>query len=163
MVKFISEKVEGYCIVDENTGEIRDLIRTKKVDQDEFILFFLQSIPEIMELEGNQIKMLVILWKLSSFNRIGEVQGNVVYNNLATKNQIRELGLNLTNKSIDMYFSQLCKNGILLKRCRGSYILNPMYFFKGNISDATNMQILITSELSDKDSTKTAPIVKKQA
>lgn len=143
MKKYITQKVDGYSVIDEFTGELLEYKQTKVITQEEFILFFLTTIPDFIKLEGNQMKLLVVLWKISSFNTFNSSEGNIIHNSRSTKNAIRDMGLDLSDKSIDLYFSQLSKLGFLIRRCRGEFMLNPKYFFKGRLSDATKLQFTI--------------------
>ena len=40
----------------------------------------------------------------------------------------------------------MAKKGILIKECRGQYILNPLYFFKGTLGNRAKLQLNITSD-----------------
>lgn len=147
MKKYFNITRDGYSILDENTGELLEYKQVKHVTQEEFIMVFLLTVPEFIKLPGNMMRLLVVLWKLSTFNSRGEADGNVVYNDISTKEAIRALGLNLADKTIDFYFSQLStQTDFLIKKNRGRFILNPKYFFKGTIIDAAKMQLLITTE-----------------
>lgn len=78
-------------------------------------------------------------WKHSTYNKENEVSGNIVHNNASFKQHCREEGLDLSDASIDNNISALCKAGLLIKKCRGEYLLNPDYFFKGSLSQRTKM------------------------
>lgn len=134
---------DGYSIVDNWTGEVHEFKQVKKVSYDEFILVFLSTIPELMHLKGNQLKILMLIWKYSSFNPRGETRGNIFVNDTDFKNAVRDSGLDLTNSAIDVYISQLCKQSFLIKKCKGKYLLNPRYFFKGTHNDAAKMSLTI--------------------
>lgn len=146
MEKYVTEKVEGIKCLIEDTGELKDVKITKKVSYDEFLLIFLSSMPEMMKLHGSQLKILIACWKYSSFNPIGSNDGNIIHNNINFKNVIRKEGLDLTNAAIDVYISQLSKLGFLIKRCKGEYMLNPKYFFKGRHTDATKLSLTIETD-----------------
>ena len=85
-------------------------------------------------------------WILSSFNSRSNAEGNVVDNNPAFKENVRKLGYDLPDGSINNSISKLCKAGALIKRCKGSYMLNPTYFFKGTLTDRSKLQSLLTYE-----------------
>ena len=46
-----------------------------------------------------------------------------------------------------MYVSKLAKKDILIKQCQGTYMLNPLYFFKGKLSDRTHLKLVIENRL----------------
>lgn len=143
MKKYTTEINEDYALLDKSTGEILEYKQTKKVSMDEFILVFLHSIPEICKLEGNAIKLLICLWKISSFNPYNTEEGNLFYNNTFFKSQVRYFGLDMSDGSINLYISQLAKTNFIIKKCRGAYLLNPKYFFKGTLSNRSKLQLSI--------------------
>ena len=100
-------------IIDNNTGEVlvsEDLV-VKVGDIDKFIMFFLTNNDYFYHLTGTQIKVLSVLWKESTYKQGDE--GNM----------------------IDNVFSTLSRQNVLIKTCKGEYMLNPEYFFKGRLSD----------------------------
>lgn len=141
MSKYITEKSENYSILDNKTGEILDLNFTKKISLDEFIMVFFSSCPELMNLTGNHLKVLICCWKHSSYNPDNEERGNIIHNGPGFKKACREDGLTVSNAVIDNSISALCKKGFLIKKFRGEYLLNPRYFFKGRLSSRSKVQI----------------------
>ena len=146
MGRYIKEKVEDYSIVDERTGEILDLYRTKKVSLDEFIMVFFASNTQLMKLKGLYLKVLMCCWKFSSYNAGCEEGGNIVHNNASFKEFCRQDGLNTSDASIDNAISYLAKEGLLIKKCRGEYMLDPRYFFKGRLSKRSKIMYNIVVE-----------------
>lgn len=138
MKQFITEKSQDKAIVDITTGELTDLHITREVNTDDFIMLFLKSFPQMMDLTGNQLKLLIICWRSCTLNPNNTTEGNIVNNNPYFKNIVRESGLNLSDASINVEMSRLTKKGIIIKRGFGTYMLNPEYFFRGRISDRTN-------------------------
>lgn len=136
---------DGYSLVDNMTGEIKEFKQVRKVSYDDFILVFLQTMPEMYKLNGNQLKILMCCWRQSTFNPRTEAEGNMVYNNAAFKEAVRQSGLELSDIAIDVYLSNLAKLEFLIKVCRGQYMLNPKYFFKGTASDASKLSLTITT------------------
>lgn len=132
--------------VNTETGEIISGVATIKVSTvDEFIMVFLNSLPEVFNLEGQQLKVLMCCWKYSSFNPTTP-EGNRISNTIAFKDYVRNNGLDISNAAIDNAFSVMAKKGILIKECRGQYILNPLYFFKGTLGNRAKLQLNITSD-----------------
>ena len=144
MVKYVNEKSEDYSVIDNRTGEILDLNLTKKISLDEFIMVFFSSCPQLMELSGNHLKVLICCWKHSSYNPENDDRGNILHNGTGFKNACRESGLDVSNAVIDNAISALCKKGFLIKKFRGEYLLNPLYFFKGRLSDRSKVNINFT-------------------
>ena len=141
MKKYITEKSEDYSILDNHTGEILDLNLTRKISLDEFIMVFFSSCPELMNLTGNHLKVLICCWKHSSYNPDNEERGNVVHNGASFKEACKENGLDVSSAVIDNAISALCKKGFLIKKYRGEYLLNPQYFFKGRLSSRSKVQV----------------------
>lgn len=148
MSKFITETSEDYSLVDNHTGELLELKQTRKLSLEEFIMVFFSSYPELFKLKGLQLKILMCCWKHSTYNKENDTAGNIVHNNASFKQHCREEGLQLSDASIDNSISALCKAGLLLKKCRGEYLLNPHYFFKGGLSERTKiaMQFIVDSK-----------------
>ena len=141
MTKYVTEKSKDYSILDKQTGEILDLNITRKLELEEFIMVFFASCPELMNLTGNHLKVLICCWKYSSYNPQNEEQGNVIHNGPGFKNACKEEGLNIPNASIDNAISALCRKGFLIKRFRGEYLLNPQYFFRGKLSSRSKVKM----------------------
>lgn len=142
MEVFRTETDPDFSLLDNRTGELLEWRRTRVVSIDDFIMFFFASMPELFKLEGLQMKVLMCCWKASTYNNV-ESAGNVVYNNKTLKDYIRSCGLNISDTSIDVVLSRLTKMNILIKKCRGMYLLNPEYFFKGRLSDRSQLLLSI--------------------
>lgn len=141
MEKYITEKSEDYQILDLHSGELLDLNVTKKITLDEFIMVFFSSCPQLMDLTGNHLKVLICCWKHSSYNPHNEERGNIVYNNSGFKDACKKDGLDISSAAIDNAISALCRRGFLIKRFRGEYLLNPDYFFKGKLSNRSKVRM----------------------
>lgn len=150
MAKYITEKSDVYSLYDNITGELLEYKQVRKVSMDEFIMVFFTSYPELMRLSGVQLKILMCCWKLSSFNPLNETMGNIVHNNPMFKEYCREEGLDAPDASIDNAISQLCKKRLILKRCKGEYMLNPEYFFKGTLSNRSKIDLTFVVEPTKK-------------
>ena len=105
---------------------------------------FFRSYSDMFKLTGMQMKVLVCCCVHSSYNDRSCKEGNLIHNNDYFKEYCRQDGLNTSNQVIDNAISQLSKYGFLIKRCKGEYMLNPKYFFKGTISDRTKLQYNIS-------------------
>lgn len=151
MDRFVTEKSEDYALVDKHTGEITDLNVTRKITLDEFIMVFFSSCPALMQLKGNHLKVLILCWKHSSYNPENEERGNIIHNSPGFKEACRESGLDVSNAVIDNAISALCKKGFLIKKYRGEYLLNPLYFFKGRLSNRSKVNISFTVEPEEQE------------
>lgn len=150
--KFITEKSEDFKLVDVHTGDLLDYNQTKKVPIEDFIMVYLASIPEMFALQGQQLKLLMAIWRLSSFNKAWCEEGNIFLNDQSTKEAIRRMGLCLSDSSIDVALHKIVDNGFLIKMGKGKYLLNPKYFFKGTLSDRSHIRLSVEVDPRTKES-----------
>lgn len=135
--------IPEFKVVNTVTGEIISGISTVRCESiDEFIMCFLSSIREVAALDGNSIRILLYCWKYSSFN-YNLPEANVIVNDKDFKNTIRKNGLDMSDAVINNCFMKLSKAEILIAKCRGKYILNPKYFFKGTLANRSKLQVNI--------------------
>lgn len=139
MGRYITTKVKDFSVLDETTGELLELRQTKKLSLDEFFMVFASSCPKLMQLKGLQLKVLICCWRYSTYNKECSTEGNIIHNSVSFKEYCRKDGLDTSDACIDRAFTQLCKEGLLIRKSRGEYILNPQYFFKGTLSDRTKI------------------------
>ena len=110
--KYLKYKDPDYSLLDNQTGEIIEWNRTKVVNIDEFIMFFFNSIPELLKLEGLQMKVLMCCWKASSYSSTN-MEGNIIYNNKLLKEYIRSCGLEISDRTIDVIIHNLSNKNII--------------------------------------------------
>lgn len=127
-------------VVNTSTGEIVSGVADVKCSSvDEFIMCFLGSIPQVTKLDGNTMRVLMWCWKFSSFNP-SIPEANTIVNDRAFKDRIRSEGGDLSDSVIDKAIHTLNKEGMLRRRCKGNYFLNPNYFFRGTLSNRSQLQ-----------------------
>lgn len=141
--KYTTEKSEDFKLVDVHTGELLDYNQTKKLPIEDFIMVYLATIPEMFSLQGQQLKLLMAIWRLSSFNKAWCEEGNIFLNDQSTKGAIRRMGLDMSDSSIDVAIHKIMDKGFLIKLSKGKYLLNPKYFFKGTLSDRSHIRIAV--------------------
>lgn len=146
MENFIKVPSENKLLLDKETGEITTYFHTKKVTIDEFIMIFFSSYSVLLKLSGFTLKVLMCCWKHSSFSPNIEKEGNIIHNDTMFKEYCFSQGFTNSAASIDNAISELARKGILIKKCRGSYLMNPEYFFKGKLSDRSKLQYNIIVE-----------------
>lgn len=136
-------------VVNNVTGELVSGVAHVRCDSvEEFIMCFLNSIPQVTKLDGNTMRVLMWCWKFSSFNP-SIPEANSIVNDKAFKDKIRSEGGELTDSTIDKAIHTLNKEGMLKRRCKGNYFLNPKYFFKGTLSNRTQLQYNVSFGTSD--------------
>lgn len=141
MAKYVTEKVKGWSLVDDSTGELLEYKQTKKVSMEEFIMVFFAGCPELMKLTGVELKVLICCWQKSSFNPVSDNTGNIIFNGASFKEFCREQGASTSDANIDNAICALNKKGLLLKKNRGEYLLNPKYFFRGTLSNRSKIDL----------------------
>lgn len=146
MTKRIFTKIESpeLKVVNTTTGEIISGVANVKCDSvDDFIMCFLSSIPEVTKLDGNAMRVLMWCWKFSTFNP-NIPEANSIVTDKAFKDKIRLEGGDLSDSTIDKAVHTLCKEGMLERRCKGNYFLNPKYFFKGTLSNRSKLKYSVS-------------------
>lgn len=151
MAKYYTEKSEDFSLVDSHTGEILPFKQTRKIETKEFIMVFLANSYLLMNLPGNVLKVLICCWEYSTYNSAKEEEGNILFNGPGFKEACWKNGLEISGASIDNAVSTLCKKGLLIKRHRGEYLLNPEVFFKGRLAnrDKALANIVLQKERDD--------------
>lgn len=136
---------KNLVVLEPSTGEVRKFIKTKKVTMEEFIMVFVSFFPEVADLSGKDLKVLMYCWRLSKLYSHTD-KGNTLINDSILKEQIKELNPKLSDSAIDASISRLAKRGLLFKQCKGHYILNYNYFFKGSLTDRSNLRLCLEVE-----------------
>lgn len=96
---------------------------------EEYINLCLEAVPDLMELNGLELKVLICCWK-AAYYPSSATKYNIVYNSPSFKQLCVETGLNTSPASIDNAISALTKAGMLIRLHKGEYALNPRYFIK---------------------------------
>lgn len=151
MKAYVTKKSKEYSLLDNRTGEILEYRQTKKVNLSDFMMIFFASYTDMFKLSGLEIKVLMCIWAHSTFNSKNCMEGNIIHNDGVFKESCKKDGLTMSSASIDNVFSKLSKEGFLIKKCRGAYLLNPKYFFKGTLSDRTKIEYNIVMEPKDRE------------
>lgn len=134
--KILSRETIGF---DNTTGELDyhkiEHTIVKKVSQDDFIQVYLEDLSGLLGIESlAEFKVLLSLWQKANFNNENSNDGNVVYLIKSVKEEIaNNTGHSLSR--INNTISSLTKKGLLVKKDRSVYWLNPKYFFKGYSKD----------------------------
>lgn len=142
--KYITRISPDYEVLDKHTGELLTLKYKRKVPIESFIMLFFSSFPELMELEGQKLKVLMMCWKCSSFST--DTEKNIIVNDKDFKAKVHEYEPQISDANIDNCFTIFVKRSILFRVCRGKYELNPQYFFKGKLSNRSKLMFSIEAE-----------------
>jgi hypothetical protein len=147
MAKCYTTKVDNKCIVDMETGECTDYnVTVYYSSADEFISLYLHTIPLVKQLTNREKDFLLDLLVAANFNPIASNRGNLIFMNAPDVDSIKkEYGAG----NISSYMKKLVSLDLVQKEKRSVYLLNPLYFYRGKITDRT--KVLIRYENMKKD------------
>ena len=140
--------VESNTVTDEN-GEIKQQSRTVTWNygkEPDYIKIYLDNIMFLAELQGWVSKVLYELIKSTSYAD----KGQLIIVNAGYKRIVAEK-LDMKPQSITNAINYLVKNEILIKQEQGVFLLNPMFFGRGEWKDIAKIRYEI--ELSGKGKT----------
>lgn len=121
-------------VVDVTTGELltEKIKNVRKVRGDEFIQVYLRDLSGLLEVTSKkELTILAMLWKYSTYTDEDNL-GNRVSINVVMRQEIKET-TNITEGAFRNALSKFVKKQLIFKHPagRGTYYLNPVYFFKG--------------------------------
>lgn len=141
--------------IDCSTGEIKTVTREiiKKVKPDEFIQVYLEDMSGLMKIASkSEIQVLFWLWKFSSFASEAQL-GNMVVVTKFVKSKISE-STGMSDSNIRKVLSVLKSKSLLISTKelgRGSFYLNPQYFFKGPLKERANCYKQVVSYIINQE------------
>lgn len=131
-------------ILDHTTGELSIYKKIICETPEEFIKIYLNCIEDLVQLDRRMFQILMVCLREAKFCDEKSKEGNILYNFADFKDKCRKhVDNELSDKAINMYMSRLASQKLLLRRGRGTFILNPLYFAKGRITDETRWQLLV--------------------
>lgn len=90
----------------------------------EKVAFMLDNIDDLLSLEGKELKLMFAFAKIARLDGENKL---CVYINESTREKINTMGIRANGNSLALYASRLCKNGVLIRLCKGVYQINPKY------------------------------------
>ena len=131
-------------ILDHTTGELSIYKKIICETPEEFIKIYLNSIEDLVKLDRRTFQILMVCLREARFCDEKSKEGNVLYNYADFKEKCRKhIDQELSDNAINMYISRLVSQKLLLRKERGTFILNPLYFAKGIITDETRWQLVV--------------------
>jgi len=127
--------------VDEN-GEVKksEMISTKKINKEPpFIKMYLDDIAGLAQISESPKDTLYYILGYADYE-------NLIYLNYALIKKTAE-SQGVSEKTIRNNLSNLSKSGILIHTDRGTYMLNPFYFAKGEWKNIEKMRLTIDYDL----------------
>ena len=122
------------------SGEILSAIKTVSAEQ--FCQIYLRDNEEFYKLSKAESNVLAVLWYTSNYyeDKDRALSGNKISLDEELRDTIK-IKTNLAAGTIRNTITSLVKKKMLLKdsRYKAVYYLNPEYFFKGKISDRTQI------------------------
>lgn len=119
-------------VIDASTGEVleKTISVSKKVPTNKFIQIYIDDMKGLLKLDsGIQSNVLALIWQACEYSTDEER-----WNKIAILKDTKEKwakAINCSVKTIDNTLTALVKKGLIASACRGVYVLNPKYFFKG--------------------------------
>lgn len=114
----------------------------KTVSAEQFCQIYLRDNEEFYKLSKAESNVLAVLWYTSNYyeDKDRELPGNKISLDEELRDTIK-IKTNLAAGTIRNTITSLVKKKMLLKdsRYKAVYYLNPKYFFKGKISDRTQI------------------------
>lgn len=135
----VYESLNTTIVLDSETGEvIQQEVSTKvikKVAQEDFIQVYLEDLAALLNVTAiSEIRVLMVLWRMASFNKENDKAGNRIVLVKPIKEEIAT-ELSLTSGTVDNILRKLLNKNLIIKIDRTIYSLNPQYFFKGYMKD----------------------------
>ena len=147
-----------YMKYNKETGELSELRTSTVLPLEEFIMVYLRNIPEMYSLEGNHIKVLMHCWRYCMPDPYYPDYNIIIPGRKAFKDTLRDSNLNLTDKSVSVYISQLADRGFLIRVDRGIYALNPKFFYKGRTSARSKLMLTLYSGYTREELEQMSPV-----
>lgn len=112
----------------------------KTVSAEQFCQIYLRDNEEFYKLSKAESNVLAVLWYTSNYYEDRALPGNKISLDGELRDTIK-IKTNLAAGTIRNTITSLVKKKMLLKdsRYKAVYYLNPEYFFKGKISDRTQI------------------------
>lgn len=112
----------------------------KTVSAEQFCQIYLRDNEEFYKLSKAESNVLAVLWYTSNYYEDRALPGNKISLDEELRDTIK-IKTNLAAGTIRNTITSLVKKKMLLKdsRYKAVYYLNPEYFFKGKISDRTQI------------------------
>lgn len=133
-MKLKNEIVSNF--LDTQTGELLEITTEKvfsiKVESESFYMTFVKMIAPIYKLKSiSDLKILIKFCEICEFNT-----GKVYISSNLRKEICNEL--NISTNSFSISIKSLIEKNLILGE-KGSYLLNPLIFWKGSIKDRNSL------------------------
>jgi hypothetical protein len=117
---------------------------------DDFISVYVRYVCVDIPISRSELSVLIGCIKNSRFNKYNPDDGNIIYFGGDIIMDIvihykHVTGRILSNKSIDNAIASLTSNGLIIKQ-NGLRLLNPAYFFKGDINKFADINVKFIAE-----------------
>lgn len=146
--KFRTEIDKTKIVVDSETGEVISMLARKVCEtQEEFVKIYMNNIDDLITLDNTMLKVLMVCLKEAKFSNEDDHEGNILYNSKQLKEKCKKMiKEDFSPGEVNVYIHRLASAGILLRKSRGEYYLNPRYFVKGKLNPKTRMQLVVEYE-----------------
>ena len=122
--------------IDRETGEVEVTSRVqtfKSVSEPSFVKMYVDDVSNLNKLSNTAKNLLLSLVRRLGYDSV------ITLHKQAKQEICREMGIKAT-QTIENKLSELLKSGIIKRVCRGSFMLNPDYFAKGQWNDVNKLR-----------------------
>lgn len=135
MVRYRRKADDHREIHDKDTGEILGpVINTIYIQPENFSKLYNDSIDALLSLDPRALQVFLVATKYATFSEANGEGGSFFSNDTIFKENCKRLiSENLKEKTINQYIYDLAKANIIIRRCRGTYLINPNCIIKGKM------------------------------
>lgn len=142
---FLKMNNDSYELVDKDTGEVKELIETIKVDEETWFKLYVSSFFGALEniTSLKDMKLFILCLKLSVDRN---ESGNIINISDVTFKRIVEDKLKLNKQNLWRSLTNLCKKGFLHKIDKYNYRINPQLSYCGSRHERAKLMLKIIKE-----------------
>jgi hypothetical protein len=140
MVRFRREVDEHRSIHDNETQQrLGPVINTIYIQPENFTKLFNNNIETLLSVHPQALQVLLVAVKYATFSEANGEEGSYFYNDDIFKQRCHDLiKPEIPKNTINKYLHDLAEASILIRKSRGTYLINPYFLLKGKIPKTAN-------------------------
>ncbi len=140
MARYRREKDPNKEIHDKDTGEVLGpVINTIYIQPENFTKLFNNNIETLLSVHSQALQVLLVAVKYSTFSEANGEEGSYFYNDDIFKQRCHDLiKPEIPKNTINKYLHDLAEASIIIRKSRGTYLINPYFLLKGKIPKTAN-------------------------
>lgn len=141
MVRYRREKDPDREIHSKKTGEVLGpVINTVYIQPENFTKLFNDSINMLLSVHPQALQVLLVAAKYATFSEANGEEGSYFSNDAIFKQRCHDLiKPEIPKNTINKYIHDLAEASIIIRQCRGTYLINPYCLLKGKITKPTKL------------------------